>query len=110
MISIVLAILIRPKNHRVLYCTGQITIENIMIILQKFVVMTSILTGLTSLLLIWLAVQRSNLNYNSEGNYFDESTSTVYHEHSVISYSVLAIVAVLVTILLTLGVSKFSRR
>jgi hypothetical protein len=39
------------------------------------------------------------MNYNTEGNYFDENSAVVYHEQAVFVYGILAFVSLLVTTL-----------
>ena len=50
------------------------------------------------LIFLILAVQRSNLPYNSEGNYFDGVVN--YHEQSITAYGILAVASFLCAIML----------
>ena len=54
--------------------------------------------GLLSLLFSSVAIQRFQMPYNTEGNYFDEETQIVYHQQSVIVYVILTVVLLGVTI------------
>lgn len=49
--------------------------------------LAALLSG-ADLIFLTLAVRRSTLPYNSEGNYFDGTVN--YHEHSVVVYGVMA--------------------
>jgi hypothetical protein len=50
--------------------------------------LAALLAGV-GLIFLTLAVQRSTLPYNSEGNYFDGVVN--YHEQSVVGYGVMAL-------------------
>jgi hypothetical protein len=67
---------------------------------------TALLAGV-GLIFLTLAVQRSMLPYNSEGNYFDGVIN--YHEQSVVFYSILAGASFLAAILL-FGIRLLIRR
>ena len=58
-------------------------------------IFTSVLTFIFSLTLF----NRIRMNYNTEGNYFDENSAVVYHEQAVFVYGILAFVSLLVTTL-----------
>jgi hypothetical protein len=59
--------------------------------------LAALLSGV-GLIFLTLAVRRSRLPYNSEGNYFDGVVN--YHEHSVVGYGVMAGVSFLAAIML----------
>jgi len=61
-------------------------------------IITIILAGLTVLASVTF-INRWGLPYNSEGNYFDESSAVVYHEQSVLVYGTAATVLLLLTVL-----------
>lgn len=61
-------------------------------------ILTILFTVLT-LLLSWTFFNRMRLNYNSDGNYFDENSGVVYHEQALIVYGILALVSLLLTVL-----------
>jgi hypothetical protein len=73
-------------------------------------VCTTILCVLT--ILFGLAFQsRLTMQFNSEGNYFDESSATVYHRHSIIVYGLITFVLCILTILAGLTtIKKFSTK
>ena len=59
---------------------------------QTMKISFSILTIILALVTLFIAivfVSRLTLSYNSEGSYFDENSSTVYHEQAVIVYGLL---------------------
>ena len=58
-------------------------------------IFTSVLTFIFSLTFF----NRIRMNYNTEGNYFDENSAVVYHEQAVFVYGILAFVLLLVTTL-----------
>jgi hypothetical protein len=59
--------------------------------------LAAFLTGV-GLIFLALAIQRSTLPYNSEGNYFDGVVN--YHEHSIFGYGFFAIISFLAAALL----------
>ncbi|MGX7666400.1 hypothetical protein [Flavobacterium pedocola] len=65
-----------------------------------FTIGTAALTVITILLVLVFA-ERLALNYNSEGNYFDENTAIVYHEQAVLVYGILSVLFLGMTLLLT---------
>ena len=67
-----------------------------------------ILTFFTTILVI-LTVQflliyknRLSLTYNSEGNFFNESSATVYHEHEVLVYGLITLFLFILTLIFTI--------
>src|SRR5687768_17305419 len=68
------------------------------LILSKLLLWFTALTGGVGLILLILAVKRSTLPYNSEGNYFDGVVN--YHEQSIFAYGMLAGAAFLAAIML----------
>lgn len=63
-----------------------------------FTILTIILV-LVTLLIAMVFVNRLTLSYNSEGRYFDESSSTVYHEQAVTVYGLLFFSGLVLTLL-----------
>jgi hypothetical protein len=57
-------------------------------VLSWFTALLAALLAGVGLIFLGLAVQRSMLPYNSEGNYFDGVVN--YHEHSVVVYGFMA--------------------
>lgn len=76
-------------------------------IISKLLLCFSTVVVVLGLIFLILAVQRSRLPYNSEGNYFDGIVN--YHEQSVISYGILACVSFLASVML-LVIRQFFRR
>jgi hypothetical protein len=60
-------------------------------------IFTTILGALT-ILFAWMFVNRWNMPFNSEGNYFGKSAGVVYHEQSVLVYGFITIVVLLFTV------------
>ena len=60
---------------------------------------------LTTILIVLTAVfslthlNRLKMNYNSEGNYFDENSGVVYHQQAVIIWGIIALALFFLTIL-----------
>ena len=67
-------------------------------LLSWFAALLAALLAGAGLLFLILAVKRSTLPYNSEGNYFDGVVN--YHEHSVAVYGVMAGVSFLAAVTL----------
>jgi hypothetical protein len=67
-------------------------------IISKLLLCFSSLVVGVGLIFLILALKRSTLPYNSEGNYFDGVVN--YHEQSIISYGILAGAAFLVAVML----------
>ena len=63
------------------------------------VVMTTltVVLVLVTLTLTYAFITSLTLTYNSEGNYFDESSMVVYHQQDVEAYGFLSFVAVVLT-------------
>jgi hypothetical protein len=57
-------------------------------LLSWFTALLAALLASAGLIFLILAVRRSTLLYNTEGNYYDGVVN--YHEHSVVSYGVMA--------------------
>jgi hypothetical protein len=61
--------------------------------MNRVIFKISTVTSLSiTLFFILTFIIRNSYSYNSEGNYFDESSSIVYHEQSVVVYFLLSIV------------------
>lgn len=67
------------------------------IISKVLLCFSTVVTGVGLIFLI-IAVQRSTLPYNSEGNYFDGVVN--YHEQSIIVYGILACACFLASMML----------
>jgi amino acid transporter len=67
-------------------------------LLSRFITILSALLAGVGLIFLALAIQRSTLPYNSEGNYFDGVVN--YHKQAVEVYGVLAVVSFLAAVLL----------
>jgi succinate dehydrogenase/fumarate reductase cytochrome b subunit len=67
-------------------------------LLSWFIALLAAFLAGVGLIFLFLAVQRSTLPYNSEGNYFDGVVN--YHEQSVVGYGVLALASFLAAIML----------
>jgi H+/Cl- antiporter ClcA len=67
-------------------------------LLAWFIALLAALIAGVGLIFLGLAVKRSTLPYNSEGNYFDGVVN--YHEQSVFGYGFFAVVSFLVAALL----------
>ena len=67
-------------------------------LLSWFITLLAAFLAGVGLLFLILAVQRSTLPYNSEGNYFDGVVN--YHEQSVVGYGVMAGAAFLAAVML----------
>ena len=67
-------------------------------LLSGFIALLAALVAGVGLIFLALAVQRSTLPYNSEGNYFDGVVN--YHEQSVFGYGFFAVVSLLAALML----------
>lgn len=76
-------------------------------LLSGFTALLAALFAGVGLIFFTLAVQRSTLPYNSEGNYFDGVVN--YHEQSVVGYGVLALASFLGAVML-FGIRLLVRR
>jgi len=65
---------------------------------SKLLLWTTVLLAGIGLVFLILAILRSTLPYNSEGNYFDGVVN--YHEQSIFSYGILAAVSFLAAVML----------
>jgi drug/metabolite transporter (DMT)-like permease len=77
-------------------------------LLSWFITILSAFLAVIGLIFLALAIQRSTLPCNSEGNYFDGVIN--YHEQSVEAYGILSIVAFLAAIILFSIHSLFQRK
>lgn len=66
---------------------------------KVFLRLGTYLTLALALIFAFSFIKRSALSYNSEGNYFDERSATVYHEQSVAVFALLSVVSFGVTLL-----------
>lgn len=76
-------------------------------LLSWFIALLAAFFAGVGLIFLLLAVQRSTLPYNSEGNYFDGVVN--YHEQSVVGYGALAVASLLAAIIL-FGIRLLVRR
>jgi hypothetical protein len=63
-----------------------------------FVIVPTLLFILTTLIGL-LFLSRLGMKYNSEGNYFDEESTVVYHEQSVLIFGLLFLACLLTSLL-----------
>jgi len=66
---------------------------------KKIQLVSATLLGVLAITFFMLFVNRLGMEYNSEGNYFDESTGVVYHEQSVSVFGIISVALLLITIL-----------
>ena len=64
------------------------------------------LTGLLSIIFIWLYIRRASLDYNDEGRFFCTKNMVVYHEQTKEIYGILAILGMIVTGILFVFIIK----
>ena len=69
------------------------------------IITTTLLTILT-IIFVMTFIDRLTLPYNSEGNYFDEKDSIVYHQQSIIAYGILTFIILTTTIISTYFMMK----
>jgi len=50
-----------------------------------------------------ICYSRTKLPYNTQVNYFDIESATVYHEQAIISYGFLAVISLLLTVFIVLA-------
>jgi len=67
-------------------------------ILILLIIVLTILTALFS----WSFYTRIRMDYNSEGNYFDNETLVVYKEQALIVYGLITFILITLTLLTTL--------
>ena len=75
--------------------------------MQKYMLNT--LTAVSSTLALvfgWTFINRAQLPYNTEDNYFDEHSFVIYHQQAIISYGLLFSLTVFVTIVLAILAKK----
>ena len=63
------------------------------------IILTIILTVLTTVFCMTY-FNRLSMEYNSEGNYFEENSGVVYHEQAVLVFGTIAFILFLLTILI----------
>ncbi len=51
------------------------------------------------IMFVWSFVNRLLLNYNLEGNYFDENSAVVYHSQAVLVFGILALLFLISTLI-----------
>ena len=74
------------------------------------VICTTVITAI-AILFISEFTNRLTLNYNSEGNYFDESSSIVYHTQAVFVYGILSVLLIgLTSLLLYFTIKSFKAK
>ncbi len=66
-------------------------------ILILLLVILAILTAFFS----WLFYIRIRMDYNSEGNYFDDETLVVYNEQAVLVYGIITFILLTLTVVTT---------
>lgn len=74
--------------------------------LKVFRIILRLISGLMVVIALMFSIicySRTKLPYNSQGNYFDIESATVYHEQAGISYGFLSVVFLLLTVLLVLA-------
>lgn len=86
-------------NHNNSKPIKQIMIKILLIIFMASLTILTVVNGFTF-------INRLTMPYNSEGNYFDESSSIVYHQQSIIVYGLLCFVFITLTILLAYKIIK----
>jgi hypothetical protein len=65
---------------------------------MKFVMTTlTVVLVLVTLILTYTFIASLTLTYNSEGNYFDESSMVVYHKQDIEAYGFFTFVTVILT-------------
>jgi uncharacterized membrane protein len=67
---------------------------------MKRIILT-ILTSCVSALTLFFSntfFVRLKMNYNEEGNYFDESSGVVYHDQAIFIYCIITLILLLLTI------------
>jgi len=69
----------------------------------------SLLTGISGVFFSAIAIQRSMLDYNEEGRYFDPQTSVVYDEDARLAYTFLAVTS-WVALTVSLGFWYWTRK
>jgi len=62
------------------------------------IILTTILFVLTAVF-SFIYLNRLKMNYNSEGNYFNENPGVVYHQQAVIIWGIIALVLFFLTVL-----------
>jgi hypothetical protein len=72
-------------------------------------ILTAFLTILTTIF-GWIFYSRLILDYNSEGNYFDEKLSIIYHEHAVFIYGAFFFILFCLTLLAIWKLKASTRR
>jgi hypothetical protein len=58
----------------------------------------------------WIYISRLRLPYNSEGRYFDEATSVVYHQGAVEVYGLIFIILLAITIGVIFWIAKAKKQ
>ncbi|OJY93861.1 MAG: hypothetical protein BGP13_01030 [Sphingobacteriales bacterium 40-81] len=72
---------------------------------RTLIILTTILTFLT-IFLGCKFFKRLRLDYNSEGNYFDENSSVVYHEQAKNIYGIITFLLLFLTLLTVWNLKK----
>ena len=62
------------------------------------IILTTIFAVLTMAFSL-MYLNRLNLDYNSEGNYFDENSGVVYYQQAVIVFGIITLILFILTIL-----------
>lgn len=66
-----------------------------------------IILALLTAIFTWFFYVRTRMDYNSEGNYFDEESLVTYNEQSLIVYGVISFVLLSLTLLTALKLKSF---
>ncbi|MFM2386984.1 MAG: hypothetical protein RL660_1741 [Bacteroidota bacterium] len=62
-------------------------------------IVVAIIFAVLTVMLCWTFFSRARMDYNEEGNYFDQNIGIVYHEQAVLVYGVLAFISASLTVL-----------
>lgn len=78
---------------------------------KLLLIISAALTGILTILSVLIFINRFNFPYDTEGNYFDGTSATVYHEQSVLVYGSLTLIMFLLSVLFSfLAIKKFRNK
>ena len=65
--------------------------------MKSILYILTVATGLITSLFVWIYIQRTNLDYNSEGRFFSPEDGVVYYEQAKEVYGILALFGLILT-------------
>ena len=76
----------------------------------KILIILIVILALLTALFSWSFYSRAKMDYNSEGNYFDNETLVVYNEQAVIVYGLITFIFLTLTLFTTMKLKSITKK